>query len=117
MFTETDRHVLYSLYRSVNRMNAVVDSLSAEITTLQAQVANDTAVETSALTLIDGIQAQIAAAVAAATAAGATQAQLAQLASLSAQLATNNTALAAAVAANTPAAPSSTSSTTSTSST
>ena len=76
-------------------------ALDDEITQLTAQVANDTTVEGSAVTLIDGFAAQLAAAVAAAAAAGATPAQLASLQALGTALTNNNTSLAAAVAANT----------------
>ncbi len=77
--------------------------LDDAITALTAQVATDTTVIASAVTLINGIAAQIAAAVAAATAAGATPAQLAAITALGTSLATSDAALAAAVAANTPA--------------
>jgi len=56
-----------------------------------------------AITLINGISAQIAAAVAAAQAAGATPAQIASLTSLGSSLDASSASLAAAVAANTPA--------------
>lgn len=75
--------------------------LDDEITALTSEVTNNTSVENSAIKVIQGISAQIAAAVAAATAAGATTAQLASLTSLQTTLAANDTALAAAVAANT----------------
>lgn len=90
------------LSKGIKRNMAAIDD---ELTALQAQVATDTTVEQSAVTLINGISAQIAAAVAAAQAAGATPAQLAEITAITTSLGTNNTALAAAVAANTPAAP------------
>lgn len=67
----------------------------ADLTALTAQVATNTSVVSSALTLIQGLAAQLAAA----------GTDPAALAALQAQLATSDTALAAAVAANTPAAP------------
>ena len=91
-------------------MNTTADSLSAEISGLQADVANDTTVVGSAVTLIQGLATQLAAALAAATNAGATPDQLAALNALQTDINTNASNLAAAVAANTPAAPPSTSS-------
>ena len=96
---------LRSIEQKVDKMSATTDTVAAELSALQAQVATDTTVEGSALTLIQGISAQIAAATAAAQAAGATPEQLAGFAAATAQLNANDTALASAVAANTPAAP------------
>lgn len=79
-----------------------MSKLDDSITALQAQVANDTAVESSAITLINGIAARVQAAVDAALAAGATPAQLQSLTDLGTALSTSSAALAAAVAANTP---------------
>ena len=81
-------------------MSALDDKIAALTTTVE----EETTVEKSALALIQGISAQIAAAVAAATAAGATTAQLAALTDLQTKLAANDTELSAAVLANTPAA-------------
>lgn len=67
------------------------------LTDLQAQVAANTSVEASAVTLIQGLAAQIAAAV------GAND--TAALQALSSQLNSSATALAAAVTANTQTAP------------
>lgn len=80
-------------------------ALDDAITALQAEVANDTTVIQSADTLINGIAAQITAAVNAALAAGATPAQLTALSTLTSTLVANDTSLANAVAANTPTAP------------
>lgn len=79
--------------------------LDDQITALTAQVQADTTVIGSAVKLINGIAAQIQAAVQAALAAGATAAQLKALNDLQTQLKTNDDSLAAAVAANTPPAP------------
>lgn len=76
-----------------------------EIAALQAEVTRETDVVASAVTLINGIQARIDAAVAAASAAGATDAQLASIQAVSDSLKTNDDSLAAAVVAGTPAAP------------
>ena len=80
-------------------------ALDDKIAALQTEVANNTTVEKSALALINGFAAQLAAAVAAAQAAGATTAQLQAITDLQTTLASNDTELASAVAANTPAAP------------
>lgn len=78
-------------------MPQVIDDLTAQVT------ANTTVVE-SAITLINGIQGRIDAAVTAAIANGATAEQLAPLADLSTALKSEDDKLAAAVTANTPAA-------------
>ena len=67
------------------------------LTDLQAQVAQNTSVEASAVQLIQGIAQQLATAIA----GGDT----AQLQALTASLSSSAAALAAAVTANTPAAP------------
>jgi len=66
-----------------------------DLTALTAQVAENTTVEASAVTLIQGLAAALAAAGTDPVALGALQTQLK----------TSSDALAAAVAANTPAAP------------
>lgn len=77
--------------------------MSAELDALTAQVATNGTVIDSAIVLINGIAAQIAAAVAAAP-PGTDPALLASLTTLSSDLGTKDAALAAAVTANTPAA-------------
>ena len=72
---------------------------------LATQVAASTAVEASAVTLIDGIAARIQAAVEAAIAGGATADQLKPVSDEVASLKSSGDALAAAVAANTPVQP------------
>jgi hypothetical protein len=84
--------------------NRIMSALDDQITALTTEVENETNVEKSALTLIQGIGAQISAAVAAATAAGATPAQLAAIKAVQTTLAANDSELSAAVVANTPAA-------------
>lgn len=69
--------------------------MSAELDALTGQVAQNTTVEASAVTLIQGLAAQIAAA----------GTDPAKLTALTTSLNTSATALAAAIAANTPAAP------------
>lgn len=82
-----------------------MSALDDKIAALQAEVAKNTSIEKSALALIQGFGAQLAAAVAAALAAGASAAQLQSLTDLQTSLATNDDELAAAVAANTVPAP------------
>lgn len=68
---------------------------------LTAQVTNATTVEDSAITFINGIQAQIDAAVAAALANGATAEQLQPVSDLSTAMQAKSDALTAAIIANT----------------
>lgn len=82
--------------------NSLMSQLDTDLAALQLAVTNDTAVEQSAITLLNGIPALIKAAVATALAAGATSQQLTAITNLSAVLGANATALAAAVTANTP---------------
>lgn len=86
-------------------MSGTMNNLDQEITALTTQVTNAEAGEDAALTMIQGISAQIAAAVAAAQAAGATPQEVAQMVALGASLDAKSAELAAAVAANTPAPP------------
>lgn len=116
----TDRDLLFVLLLELRRNTNALERLNLEtanlakksasvgdaLTQLQADVAAETTVDQSVLTLLAGIPAQIAAAVAAATAAGATPDQLAAFDTLATSIETNSTSLAAAVTANTPAAPS-----------
>lgn len=76
---------------------AAADTLAA----LQAAVANDVSVETSAIALISGIITRVQAAVDAAIAGGATAEQLAPVQAEVDQLNASATALAQAVAQNT----------------
>jgi hypothetical protein len=77
----------------------LMSQISDAITALQTQVAQNTSVESSALTLIQGIAAQLAAALANAT---DDTAAVAAVTAVNTQLQTSAAALAAAVAANTP---------------
>ena len=73
-----------------------VNSMSDELSALQASVAKNTTVTQSAITLIQGIKTALDAAIASGDPAALT--------ALSASLDADDTALAAAVSANTPAA-------------
>ncbi len=90
--------------QTLKELSTNMAALDDAITQLQNDVTQDTAVETSAVTLIKGIPGLIATAVATAQAAGATPAQLQALTDLGTTLTANATALAAAVTTNTPAA-------------
>jgi hypothetical protein len=90
---------LQSLKRNQEtRMSALDDA----ITDLTAKVTALTSVDEAAVTLIDGIAAEIQAAVDKAVAAGASAEQLAALNDLSAKMDSDTTSLGRAVAANTP---------------
>jgi len=84
-------------------MSTAANALDAQIANLTADVAAETTVEQSAITLINGIPTLIANAVAAAQAAGATPAELAALTALGTSITNSRAGLAAAVTANTPA--------------
>jgi len=79
--------------------------LDDQITALTNDVTQETTVEQSAITLINGIPALIASAVATAQAAGATPAQLQAITDLGTKITANSAALSTAVTAGTPAAP------------
>lgn len=100
-----------ALLEIMQTMNSKLDTLlrnqamnatatDANFAALQTQVEQSVTVEESALTLINGFAAQLAAATAAAN-----NGDSAALPALQQQLQTSAAALAAAVAANTPAAP------------
>jgi hypothetical protein len=96
---------LSQILAGIVRLEKQMALLDDQITALTAQVEANTTVEKSALALIQGFAAQLAAAVAAASAAGATPTQLAALNALGTTIKANDDELAAAVAANTVAAP------------
>ncbi len=77
----------------LNRIEGKEDNIMKELDTLTADVAAETTVEKSAITLLQGLKAQL-------DAAGTDPVKLA---ALSTQIESNTSALAAAVAANTPA--------------
>lgn len=81
---------------------AVIDD---DLQALNQAVAQNTSVEQSVLAALNGVPAQIQAAVNQALAAGATPEQLKAITDATAAITANNTALAAAVVASTPAAP------------
>jgi ABC-type transporter Mla subunit MlaD len=90
------------LGKEVKEMSAIDDKIAA----LQDKVAEQTTVDQSAMTLLQGLSEQLQAALQAAQNAGATPDQLAAFDNIVTAIGTNDTALAAAVAANTqPPAP------------
>ena len=92
-----------SILSQLTTIGIKMSALDDAITALTAEVAKDTTVSGSVVTLINGFPAQLTAAVAAAQAAGATPAQLAAVNAAVAAMTANDTAMAAAVAAGTPA--------------
>lgn len=91
------RYVLEELYVHRNLLNNILrkeESLMADLTDLTAQVAKNSEVEASAIVLIRGIAAQLAAAATDPVA----------VAALASQLKSSADALAAAIVENTPAA-------------
>jgi len=82
----------------------VMAQIDDELAAVQANVTDSGTVIDSAVVLINGIGAQVAAAVAAAIAAGATPAELQAVTDLGTAITAKSGQLAAAVAANTPAA-------------
>ncbi len=88
----------------INQLETHMAALDDAIKSLQTQVAAETTVEQSAITLINGIPALIADAVAKAQAQGVTPEQLQALTDLQSTIASNAANLGAAVTANTPAA-------------
>lgn len=96
--------VLFALINSIkHEVQTMATSVQAAIDQLTADVSAETTANQSAITLIQGFAAQLAAAVAAAQSAGATPAQLQALTDLAAGVEKNTADLAAAVAAGTPA--------------
>jgi len=88
--------LLQQVIQQLNSMETKENTIMAALDDLTAQVASNTTVEGSALTLIQGLAAQLAAAIASGNPAA--------LSNLQTQLKSSADALAAAVAANTPAA-------------
>lgn len=94
---------LLTQFKQENQKNMA--ALDDQITALTNDVTQETTVEQSAITLINGIPALIANAVAQAQAAGATPAQLQALTDLGTKITASSAALGTAVTTNTPAAP------------
>lgn len=83
------------LLKEIREMKASVDPIAAQLAALTTQVAANVTVEQSAITLIQGIAAALA----------ASANDPAAIAALGTQLSTSAQALSAAISANTPAAP------------
>ena len=101
----TDSDTTHRLIRIEKEMLKMDQKLQDEIVKLQAAVANDTAVGTSAVTLLEGVGVQLATAIQAAKDAGASADQLKALTDLETAIGANATGLAAAVTKNTPVVP------------
>ena len=84
-----------------NTMESKMSALDDAITQLQADVANLTTVDQSAIALINGFAAQMAKAIADALAAGATATQLQSLTDMHTAIVAQDSSLAAAVSAGT----------------
>ncbi len=92
VFVHNESEKLDTILTILQRLDTKENTIMADLTALTTQVAQTTSVEQSAITLIQGLAAQI-------TAAGTDPVALA---SLTASLNTSATALAAAEIANTP---------------
>lgn len=90
--------ILVNIFRKLHHLERIMQQ---QLDALTTQVAANTSVVQSAVTLIAGLKVSLDAAIAAQAAGD----DGAALTALSEQLATSDAALAAAVAANTPAAP------------
>ena len=86
----------------INQLLKDSKTMAIDFTALTNEVANQTTIDASVITLVNGLAAQIVDAVKNAADLAAAQAQVS---SLAAQFAANNALVAAAVAANTPAEP------------
>ena len=86
---------------ALNRLETHMTAMDDEIAALQADVTAEGTVIDSAVTMIEGFSAQLAAAVAAASAAGATPTQLQALTDLDTAIKAKAGELSAAVAAGT----------------
>jgi hypothetical protein len=106
---EEVRKALAELIRSNHQLTGdfakMAQDIQSTLDELTASVNQETTVNQSAITLIQGIPALISAAVAAAQAAGATPAQLQAFEDLNTKITANASGLAAAVTAGTSAAP------------
>lgn len=105
MFAGLTTHISTIVEKGVMNMSGTTDTLAAELTNLTNAVAQETTVNQSAITLLNGIPGMIQSAVQAAVAAGADPASLASLNNLATSIAGNATSLASAVTANTPTPP------------
>jgi len=87
------------LHQVLQKLGVLKMTVQDDFAALQAKVANETTVEASAITLLQGLKSQLDA-----LAAAGTPVTSDQINALSQQIDTNSSTLAAAVTANTPAA-------------
>ena len=100
---QSDRELLLEILLKLENLAEGVVIMDQDVTALVAAVTQETTVNQSAITLINGIAAQIAAAIAAAGSLSA--GDRAALQSTVASITSNASSLSAAVVANTPATP------------
>jgi uncharacterized protein YdcH (DUF465 family) len=100
---KTNNAILARIESKIDKLNKEIVMADQDVANLVAAVAQETTIDQSAIALINGIAAQIAAAVAAAGSLSA--ADRASLEAAVTSITTNATALSTAVTANTPAAP------------
>jgi len=102
--TETLARIESKLDAATTRESQQMSKMSDEVALLRRDVQDEKTINASAVTLLNGINDRIAAAVEAAKAAGATDEEVAAIEELRVGLASDNAALAKAVTDNTPAA-------------
>lgn len=95
---------LHSIEQRITTMSGTITNIDTGLATLQTDVNNNSDVEASAITLLQGLSRQLAAALALAQQAGGTPQQLAGFQQLHTALTSKSSELAQAVANNTPAA-------------
>jgi ABC-type sugar transport system ATPase subunit len=97
------RQILTEIHNLGRQLKAMSDTLQAEIQSLRQQVAQQSSVNQSAITLLKGLHDQLEAALANAHEQGVDPDALQQLHDLAVQLGAQSQSLAAAVEENTPA--------------
>ncbi len=101
---EEPARALWLLFDSIQQLAHKINKMSATLDQVLQDVNDESTMEDSVITLLNGIQSQLAAALSGATLPPATQAKVD---AVFAGLEANKTKVAAAIVANTPAAPSS----------
>jgi hypothetical protein len=99
-FRPSIRSILHRIEGKIDAMSTTEDALTQNVAALQADVAAETTVEQSAITLLNGIPGIVSAALA--QAGVSATAAAAAVATIDATVKANAAALAAAVTANTP---------------
>lgn len=99
------RQLIRTVLSQELQMANVLDPIASQVTALVAEVAAETTVNESAIALLNGLSAQIAALAALAADPAQVASIASQLGALATSVKTNTDALAAAVTANTPVTP------------